>query len=724
MSRKGNWQTLLAMLMVVGLLLSACAPAAPATSAPAQPTTAPAAPAAEPTAAPTAAPAPTTAPAATEAPAAAPAATEAPTAAPAATEAPAAAPAAAGKPIKLLAVEKTLANEHWQVMKQGYEWAAKANDVTIDVATVPTEADTAQQLAQVESALAKGYDAILVSPLTPNNLNPALAKASQAGLPIVNVDELIPADVAKDAGINILTRIASNNYYAGVLAANYMIDKLPKGAKVAVIEGIAGNSSGTARRDGFVDTVKAGGLNLVASQPGDWDRAKANGVTTNILQANPDLGGIYFANDTMALGGIEAVDAAGKAGKIILLGTDAIPEAQAAVKEGRLNGTVAQFPFEMATLAVDAALKALQGRPVAATIDAPIKLLQQADVAAGAAPEPPTKPKAYKFLAVEKTLANEHWQVMKQGYEAAAKQYGLTIDVATVPTEADTAQQLAQVESALAKGYDAILVSPLTPNNLNPALAKASQAGLPIVNVDELIPADVAKDAGINILTRIASNNYYAGVLAANYMIDKLPKGAKVAVIEGIAGNSSGTARRDGFVDTVKAGGLNLVASQPGDWDRAKANGVTTNILQANPDLGGIYFANDTMALGGIEAVDAAGKAGKIILLGTDAIPEAQAAVKEGRLNGTVAQFPYEMAFLAVESAIRALEGRPVSATIDAPIKLLQQADIKVSRRTRAFTDRRIRTHQPDRVARAGCAGFTGGGAEALPLQRHHLCFS
>jgi ABC-type sugar transport system substrate-binding protein len=350
MSRKGNWQILMVTLMVVGVLLSACIPTTPAPAAPApvQPTTAPAAPAEQPTTA----PAPE----------------------------PAAAPAAAGKPVKILAVEKTLANEHWQVMKNGYDWAAKANGITIDVATVPTEADTAQQLAQVESALAKGYDAICVSPLTPNNLNPALAKASEQGIPIINVDELIPADVAKDAGINILTRIASNNRYAGVLAANYMLDKLPKGAKVAVIEGIAGNSSGTARRDGFVDTVKAGGLDLVASQPADWDRAKANGVTTNILQANPDLAGIYFANDTMALGGIEAVAAANKAGKIILLGTDAIPEAQAAVKDGRLNGTVAQFPYEMAFLGVESAIRALEGRPVAAAIDAPIKLLQQADI--------------------------------------------------------------------------------------------------------------------------------------------------------------------------------------------------------------------------------------------------------------------------------------------------------------------------------------------------------
>ena len=578
---------------------------------------------------------------------------------------------------KILAVEKTLINEHWQIMAKGYEEAAKLYGLTIDVVSVPTESDTAAQLDLVESALAKGYDAIAVSPISPNNLNPALAKASEMGIPIVNVDEVIPEDVAKDAGINIATRISSNNYYAGVLAANYMLENLPEGSQVAVIEGIAGNSSGTARRDGFVETIEASGaLEIVANQSADWDRAKANSVTTNILQANPDLKGIYFANDTMALGGMEAVEAAGSEG-LILIGTDAIPEATQAVADGKLTGTVAQYPFEMASLAVETLIKILQDRPVAPKVDAPIKLLLKADVDAGAAPEPPAQPKNYTILAVEKTLINEHWQIMAKGYEEAAKLYGLTIDVVSVPTESDTAAQLDLVESALAKGYDAIAVSPISPNNLNPALAKASEMGIPIVNVDEVIPEDVAKDAGINIATRISSNNYYAGVLAANYMLENLPEGSQVAVIEGIAGNSSGTARRDGFVETIEASGaLEIVANQSADWDRAKANSVTTNILQANPDLKGIYFANDTMALGGMEAVEAAGSEG-LILIGTDAIPEATQAVADGKLTGTVAQFPREMAFLAVENLIKVLEGRPISPRVDAPIKLLLAEDVK-----------------------------------------------
>lgn len=631
--------TLVLALGVLTLIITACAaPTPPVQPAPAEPTEAPG-PAAQPTQ-------------------------------------PPAAEELAAQPWRLGAIEKTLINEHWQFMKEGYEFAARRHSIDVEVGSVPTESDTAGQLALLESWLNRDFGAFAVSPITPNNLNPALAQAAGLGIPIINVDELIPPDVAREAGIEIETRIASDNYQAGVLAGRYMLEHLPAGAQVAVIEGIAGNVSGQARRDGFVDTVEDT-LELVASQPADWDRAKANAVATNILQSNPDLQGLYCANDTMALGAAEAIAAAGKEGDIILIGTDAIPEAKDAVLNGRMTGTVAQFPFEMGVLATEAAIKALEGRPVAENIPAPIKLLLKEDVEKGETSIPPDKPKAYKIGAIEKTLINEHWQFMKEGYEDAAQYYGIEVEVGSVPTEADTAAQLALLESWLTRDFDAFAVSPITPNNLNPALAKATELGIPIINVDELIPPDVAREAGIEIEVRIASNNYQAGALAGRYMLEHLSEGAKVAVVEGISGNVSGTARRDGFVDTVTAGGLALVASQPADWDRAKANAVTTNILQANPDLEGIYYANDTMALGGMEAIAAAGKEGEIIAIGTDAIPEAQQAVKEGRLTGTIAQFPYEMGYLAIESAIKILEGRPVAEHIDAPIKLLLREDIE-----------------------------------------------
>ena len=280
-----------------------------------------------------------------------------------------------------------------------------------------------------------------------------------------------------------------------------------------------------------------------------------------------------------------------------------------------------------------------------------------------------------RFGAIIKTESNEYWATMKKGYEFAAARYGVTVDVGSVPTEADTAQQLALLESYLSKGYDGLLISPITGTNLNSGLAQATAAGIPIINVDELIPLDAAKDAGINISQQIASNNVQAGQLAGQFVLDHVPAGSKVAILEGLAGNPSGQARHDGFAATVQDT-LNLVASQPADWDRAKALNVATNILQANPDLAAIYACNDTMALGAMEAVKAAGLQGKVLVLGTDAIPEALDAIKAGDMAGTVAQYPYEIGVLAVENAIKLHEGRPIPSHIDAPIRLLTQENL------------------------------------------------
>jgi len=285
--------------------------------------------------------------------------------------------------------------------------------------------------------------------------------------------------------------------------------------------------------------------------------------------------------------------------------------------------------------------------------------------------------KPYKLLAVVKTLSNEYWQTMKTGYDNAATEKGVTIDVVSVPTEQDTDQQLSLLQQSLAKGYDAVMVSPITSLNLIPGLADASKKGLPIINVDEKVDPQAAADAGVKITTVIASDNKQAGALAAQHMIASMPDGGKVAILEGKAGNPSGQDRHDGFVAAIAAAPqFEVVASQPADWDRAKALNVATNILQSNPDLVGFYAANDTMALGVVQAVADAGKQGKIMIIGTDAIPEALAAVKAGDMAGTVAQYPADEARIATSLAILALQGTPVEGFVGSPIKLLLQADV------------------------------------------------
>jgi ABC-type sugar transport system substrate-binding protein len=288
-----------------------------------------------------------------------------------------------------------------------------------------------------------------------------------------------------------------------------------------------------------------------------------------------------------------------------------------------------------------------------------------------------TADQEYKLLAVVKTLSNEYWQTMERGYQEAATEKGVTIDVLSVPTEQDTEQQLNQLQTALAQDYDAIMVSPITPTNLIPALLTASEAGMPIINVDEKVDPAAAEEAGLTLTSVIASDNRDAGARAAQYMIENLPDGGKVAIIEGKAGNQSGLDRKEGFEEAIlAAGNFEVVASQPADWDQQKALDAATNILQANPDLVGFYAANDTMALGVVEAVRASGKLDDIIIIGTDAIPAALAAVEAGDMEGTVAQFPAEEARIATSLAILALQGNPVEGFIPSPIELITKENV------------------------------------------------
>ncbi len=285
--------------------------------------------------------------------------------------------------------------------------------------------------------------------------------------------------------------------------------------------------------------------------------------------------------------------------------------------------------------------------------------------------------KPYKLLAVVKTLSNEYWQTMADGYAAAAAEKGVTIDVISVPTEQDTEQQLSQLQTKLGEDYDAILVSPISSVNLIPALAQASEQGIPIINVDEKVDAQGAEDAGAKITSVIASDNRDAGAKAAQRMIEKVPEGGQVAIVEGKAGNPSGQDRKEGFQEAIEAAGtFQVVASQPADWDGPKALDVATNILQANPDIVGIYAANDTMALGVVEAVRAAGKQDQVLVIGTDAVPAALSAVQSGDMEATVAQFPAEEARIATGLAILALQGKPVNGFIPSPIKLITAENV------------------------------------------------
>src|SRR5215213_9005264 len=158
--------------------------------------------------------------------------------------------------------------------------------------------------------------------------------------------------------------------------------------------------------------------------------------------------------------------------------------------------------------------------------------------------------------------------------------------------------------------------------------------------------------------TFVGSDNYEGGKLAGAHVLKVTGGKARVGILEGIPGHETGDSRLRGFRDAVKdAPGITVVASQPANWERDQGFNVFQNMLQAHPEIDTVFAASDLMALGAVEAIAAAGKTGKIKVIGFDALEDAKKAIAEGKMSASVAQFPYEMGKAAVESAVKVLAG-------------------------------------------------------------------
>jgi len=289
-------------------------------------------------------------------------------------------------------------------------------------------------------------------------------------------------------------------------------------------------------------------------------------------------------------------------------------------------------------------------------------------------PQPSRK---YKLGVLLISLSNPYWVAFKQGYEAAAKEYGVTVDILAAPSETDVAIQLDYLETMVNKGYDTLCISPITPFNLIPGIAKATKKGLPVVVAGTWIDEAAAKEAGA-VGNRVFTTDYeLEGYAGAMYIAERLKDtGGKVAVIEGLPGATASEARKAGALRAFKSfKSITVLGSQPGNWDRTTALNITMNLIQAHPDLKGIFCANDTMALAAVEALKSVGKKSQVMVVGVDFVPQAKESIEAGELDGSIAKTPFIAGYLAVITAIKILEKTPVTG-VNMPIGLITQSNI------------------------------------------------
>lgn len=261
------------------------------------------------------------------------------------------------------------------------------------------------------------------------------------------------------------------------------------------------------------------------------------------------------------------------------------------------------------------------------------------------------------------TLNNPFFVTLRDGAQRAADAAGVTLTI--VDAQDDSAKMIAGIEDLITKKVNALIINPTDSDAVVPAIQKANEAGIPVFTVDR-------GANGGTVVSHIASDNVAGGRMAAEFLCNALGGKGKVVELQGIAGTSAARDRGQGFNDYMASSckGVEIVAQQTADFNRDRGLRVFENILQAQPEINGVFAHNDEMILGAIQAAEAAGRSG-IVFVGFDAIDDATKAVQEGKLAATVAQQPALMGQTAVETVVKYLKGDKVESSIPVPLSLV-----------------------------------------------------
>jgi len=277
----------------------------------------------------------------------------------------------------------------------------------------------------------------------------------------------------------------------------------------------------------------------------------------------------------------------------------------------------------------------------------------------------------YAITLVTKALDSEFWAQVKLGAEEVARQHpDIQLSVLAPAREIYVDQQVNILEDQILKRVAALAVVPGGAQEIVPVLEKARAAGIPVVIVD----TDVAWSPKVSY---VGTDNRYGGRLAGEFIVKALHGKGKVALVTGIPGVRSIEDRQEGCLEVLKrAPGIEIVAQQPANSERSLALTVMENILTSQPDINAVFASSDQMALGSIEAIDAASKTGKVIVVGFDAGEEAIQAIRQGRIQAAVAQRPFLMGKLGVEAAYKAARGESVEKRIDTGTELITAENV------------------------------------------------
>ncbi|NPV67133.1 MAG: substrate-binding domain-containing protein [Anaerolineae bacterium] len=262
------------------------------------------------------------------------------------------------------------------------------------------------------------------------------------------------------------------------------------------------------------------------------------------------------------------------------------------------------------------------------------------------------------------TQSNPFYRNLAEGVVAEAQALGAQVTVLSADDQLE--KQISDVEDLIAAGVDALLIN-ATQDGAVGVVEQAAQAGIPVITMQRGVPSSL-------VTSHIGTDNVLIGKLAAEWLVNRLGGTGRIVVLEGIPGAASSENRKTGSTPVFEAAeGIEIVAQQTAEYDRATALTVMENILQATPDIDAVFCYNDEMAMGALAALEAAGR-DDVIVTGIDALPDALEAVRAGKLAMTIRIPVYDMGRWATRFGVWAVThdiAVPVQNTI--PVQFITQ---------------------------------------------------
>ena len=282
-------------------------------------------------------------------------------------------------------------------------------------------------------------------------------------------------------------------------------------------------------------------------------------------------------------------------------------------------------------------------------------------------PSPMTVEPKPVIAIVSKGFQQEFWQAVKSGAEDEAAKLGVAITYQGPATETQVEVQIDMLTQALAGNPAAIALAALDSRAAAPLLQQAQQDKIPVIAFDSGVDSDIPA-------TTAATDNKAAAAEAAKHMAELIGAKGKVAVVIHDQTSQSGTARRDGFIDWMKANapGVQILEPQYGEGDQAKSADITKSIIAANPDIAGIYGSNEGSAIGVVKGVQESGKT----VVGFDSGQAQIDAINNGIMAGAITQNPISIGAKTVDAAVAALQGQTLPVTIDTGFYWYDKANI------------------------------------------------